>query len=286
MRRQDRRRFPAALVDQGLQPRAISARLRAEDAIARAARGVRARHARGFEAGAVAPERCRERVHVLVLVERGDGACGAVDEVDQVREGVAEEARDAQGDIDARAAEDATRHDLEPGDAAGLALPVRARAHQRQRLRDVVAAGAHVGGAPGRQRDARADNRRAPARGARPAAWPISSRAATPPASAPRGCRARRNCGPVGSTSGRPRVGAPDGPGGTKRPSRPRSRPAISASPLARTDGPKRVLDPSRAPRACASTRHRSFASPRTNAAPAARAAPPCRRRCARRYRP
>ena len=33
-------------------------------------------------------------------------------------------------------------------------LPARPHAHQRQRLRHVVAAGAHVGGAPGRERDA------------------------------------------------------------------------------------------------------------------------------------
>ena len=38
---------------------------------------------------------------------------------------------------------------------------------------------------------------------------------------------------PVGRTSGRPRVGAPEGPGATKRPSRPARRAAVSAGPQA-----------------------------------------------------
>ena len=46
---------------------------------------------------------------------------------------------------------------------------------------------------------------------------------------------------PVGSTSGRPRVGAPHGPGGTKRPSRPAQQVAISASPQRRRAGRRRV---------------------------------------------
>ena len=52
---------------------------------------------------------------------------------------------------------------------------------------------------------------------------PILAQASRRPASARRGCRPNRSCGPVGSTSSRPRVGAPEGPGATKRPSRPSS---------------------------------------------------------------
>ena len=54
--------------------------------------------------------------------------------------------------VDARPVERRRRQDLEAGDAAGLRLPLRPHAHQRQRLRDIVAAGAHVGRAPGGER--------------------------------------------------------------------------------------------------------------------------------------
>ena len=62
------------------------------------------------------------------------------------------------------------RQDLEAGDAAGAPVPRRPHADQRQRLGDVVAAGAHVGGAPGRQADGAADSRRGPGSGGRAAA--------------------------------------------------------------------------------------------------------------------
>ena len=45
------------------------------------------------------------------------------------------------------------RHDLEAGHAPDAPLPHRPRADQRQRLRDVVAAGAHVRRAPDGERD-------------------------------------------------------------------------------------------------------------------------------------
>ena len=90
-----------------------------------------------------------DRIVVLVLVERADGADGLVEQLDLRREGIAEEAGDAQRDIDARAAELGQRDDLVAGDAPARRLPDRLRADQRQRLGDVVAAGAHVGGAPG-----------------------------------------------------------------------------------------------------------------------------------------
>ena len=53
---------------------------------------------------------------------------------------------------------------------------------------------------------------------------------------AERGSRAKK-LRPVGSASRRARGGAPDGPGGTKRPSRARNRPSTSAAPLASTRG-------------------------------------------------
>ena len=94
-----------------------------------------------------------DRVRGFVLVEGGNGANGGIDEIDLPREGVAEHAGNLQGDVDARAAEGGEADDLEAGDAAGARLPHRLGADQRQHLRDVVAAGPHVGRAPGRERD-------------------------------------------------------------------------------------------------------------------------------------
>ena len=59
-----------------------------------------------------------------------------------------------------------------------IAVPGRAAAHQRQRLGDVVAAGAHVGGAPGRERHLPGPVAMAPADSARRSAPPSASPAA------------------------------------------------------------------------------------------------------------
>jgi hypothetical protein len=89
-----------------------------------------------------------QRVDVGRFVERGHGARGAIHQVDQIGKGVTEKAGNAQGNVDARTAQHARRHDLETGDPPASGFPLRLHAHQRQGLRDIVAAGAHVGGAP------------------------------------------------------------------------------------------------------------------------------------------
>ena len=117
-----------------------------------------------------------------------------VEQLDLRRERVAEEAGDAQGDVDPRAVQQVRRQDLDAGDPVRGRIPDRPRADQRQRLGDVVAAGAHVGGAPGGQRH-----------GPRPVAVLLQialdqQRRRLPAempgrrASARRGCRPRRNC--------------------------------------------------------------------------------------------
>src|SRR6185437_985194 len=83
--------LPAALVDERLQTGAVGARLRAEDAMTGAARGRLVRHPRGFERSAIERHVYGERVDVLGLVERRDGARRRIDEVDEVGKGVAEE---------------------------------------------------------------------------------------------------------------------------------------------------------------------------------------------------
>ena len=68
-------------------------------------------------------------------------------------EGVAEEARDAHGDVDARAAELGQRDHLDPGDPCVLRVPDRAHAEQGQDLGHVVALGPHRRRAPGDEPD-------------------------------------------------------------------------------------------------------------------------------------
>ena len=78
---------------------------------------------------------------------------------------------------------------------------------------------------------------RAPAGNAPAGASPTSIRASTPPASGPCGCRRSRSFVPVGSTSRRPRVGAPEGPGDRNFASRACRHASSSAGPEATTRG-------------------------------------------------
>ena len=89
-----------------------------------------------------------ERIFRRLLVARGDGLGGGVDQRDLGREHVAEQAGNAPGDVDARPAEAGRRQHLDAGDAAGGRIPLRPAAHQRQPLRDLLAAGAQRGRAP------------------------------------------------------------------------------------------------------------------------------------------
>ena len=117
------------------------------------------------------------------------------------------------------------------------AVPERARADQRERLGDVVAAGSHVGRAPGGERDR-----------ARPLAVlldvALDQQRRRLPAQMPGGGRRHgaaverdRSSARSAARPSRPRVGAPHGPGSTKRPSRAFRTPSISARPLASTAG-------------------------------------------------
>ena len=181
------------------------------------------------------------------------------------------------------------RDDLEAGDAAATPLPDRPRADQRQRLGDVVAAGAHVRRAPdGRARSPSATRPR-PGNSARPAARPSAARAPRRPASARRGRRRSRSC--ARSAGSRPaRASArPTGRAATNLPARAARSAAISrrARRRERCAGCRtaRSIQPSTAP--CGAGRRRRSQAQRVSddesrhepsAAPAAR---PCRRRAA-----
>ena len=195
----------------------------------------------GGDAGGDAASRASARMRAaiglssVVLVERADGADRLVEQLDLRREGVAEEAGDAQRHVDARAAELGQRDDLVAGDAPARRFPHRPRADERQRLGDVVAAGAHVGGAPGGEAERLGIVADDPGSGGAAGLRPTSGRGSRRWASAPCGCRASRNCGPsaarrAGRASARRRGRAPR----SGRPGR-LSSAAISSGPQAPT---------------------------------------------------
>ncbi len=92
-------------------------------------------------------------VLLVGLLLGGGQAHRVVQQGDDVREGVAEEAGDAQRHVDARAAQLLQRDRLQAGDPAGGVVPDRAHAEQGEGLGDVVAGGAHRAGAPEREPD-------------------------------------------------------------------------------------------------------------------------------------
>ncbi len=94
---------PVAGVDELQQPGAVGARLRSEDACRRAPPGALAELCR--QPLGIGPRVCGDVVVLGRLVERGDRRHGVVEQHDEVREGVAEEARDAHGHVDPGAPE-------------------------------------------------------------------------------------------------------------------------------------------------------------------------------------
>ena len=98
------------------------------------------RHALAFQAGRLFRHGGGERVEVGRFVQRGDGAGGAVDQVDLAREGVAEEPGDPRSVTSTRGRSSTSRRqDLETGDPATGGVPGRSHAHKGQCLGDVVA---------------------------------------------------------------------------------------------------------------------------------------------------
>ena len=135
---------PVAGVDQRQQARPVRAGLGAEDPRGRAA-AVTVRRDVGLDVLADV---------VVRLVQGRHGPDRVVEQRDDVRERVAEEAGDAHGDVDAGPAELRARDDLEPGDPPGRLVPHGAGADEREDLGEVVALGAHRARAPHREPDA------------------------------------------------------------------------------------------------------------------------------------
>ena len=83
-----------------------------------------------------------------VFLARRDGLHGGVKERNLRREEIAKQAGNAPSHIDPRAPHRGGRQHLNAGDAAARRLPDRPAAHERQPLRDLLAAGAQGGAAP------------------------------------------------------------------------------------------------------------------------------------------
>ena len=222
------------LVDQRLQPGAIGARLRAEDAVAGAQRRlVRARRPAASSARAVGGDARGERVDRRAA-RRARRRRAPRCRTRSIRPGKASRKKPEMRNVTSTRGRSSTRRrqDLEAGDPAARAFPDRARARsapaparcRRRRCACWRCPRPTARRAPG--------SRRAPGRSARPAAPPISSRAARPPGSAPRGYRANRNC----ARSATPRAGR--GVGAPRRARRHEAR--RRARPAARRSRPRR----------------------------------------------
>ena len=179
-----------------LQARAIRARLRAEHAPAGAhARLLRIDAARD-QFVAFAQDARADRVQVFgLVVEFGDGLHGGIEEMHEVRERIAEEARHAQRHVDARPVEDRRSAGSRSRSRDGCPPPTSAarrsaRAPARCRRRRCASSPC-----PTPTDRSRADSRRDPADAARSAASRTSDRATRRPASAPRAYRRNRSCG-------------------------------------------------------------------------------------------
>ncbi len=86
------------------------------------------------------------------FVEAGDQAHGVVEHGDDMREGIAEESRDAHGHVDPGPSQLGERDGLQVDDAPGRVVPHRPDTQQRKDFGDVVARGAHRRGAPHTER--------------------------------------------------------------------------------------------------------------------------------------
>ena len=134
---------PVARLDEREDARAVGTRLRAEDPCRRAALVAVLR-----EVGL----RVRPDVVVVVaLVEGGDEPERVVEQVDDVRERVAEESRDADRDVDPRVAQLLQRDGVESDDATRHLVPAGPDADQGEDLGDVVAGRPHRRGPPDRE---------------------------------------------------------------------------------------------------------------------------------------
>ena len=179
--------------------------------------------------------RGRQRVHGLGLVQgrRPPGTAASKSSIGwETRRGKSRRRARSRP----RAAGPAPRAaDSKPVTRRRAVVPERAGAHQRQGLGDVVAAGAHVAvpQATGHRPRLVAMGLQVAVEHQRADFQPSAQAAGVGTARQSREKKLR----PVGSTSGRPRVGAPLGPGATRRPSRPARRPSVSAGPQTATAG-------------------------------------------------
>ncbi len=178
---------PVAAVDQLQQARAVGAGLGAENPCGGAA----------FVAvlGEVGPRVGAYVVVVVGFVEARDESHRVVEHRDHMREGVAEEAGDAHGDVDARAAEFGERDRLQVRPPGATRRPTRAGHPAAQALRRCRRRRCASPRCPTPTARPTAASRRSPRGSGRAANPPSPHRFPTPAGTAPPWGRPSRSCG-------------------------------------------------------------------------------------------
>ncbi len=146
--------LPILFLDQRQNAGTVTARLGAEDAITGATGCLILRQSLAdpfaqFGEIMLAHEVLRQR-----LVQLDDGIDCVIDQIDQLRECIAEKAADARCYIDARAFQFRKRNHFDAGQLSIFRSPHRTHTEQRQNLRHVIAMRAHRAGAPDTDGDA------------------------------------------------------------------------------------------------------------------------------------
>ncbi|MOA06079.1 hypothetical protein D3C78_1257010 [compost metagenome] len=140
--------LPQAPVDGALHACAIRPGLGAEDAPTGLPRSIRCRQPRCHQGFTLGAHLGCQRIHVVGLIQRGHRLHGGVEQPDQVGEGIAEEPGHPQGHIHPWPVQQAQGQYFEIVDPLAAGGPHRAYAHQRHRLGDIIAPGAHGRRAP------------------------------------------------------------------------------------------------------------------------------------------
>ena len=147
--RQVSRGLPSALVDQGLQPSAVSAGFGAKHAPAGLLHSVVLRDTLRGECSHFLADSCLQRIVVVTLVRlRCDRPYRRTEQIDKPGKRVAKKTGDPKCHINTRSAHYGDRHHLDPTYSPRRLVPRWSNAHQCERLRDIVTAGPHVAGAP------------------------------------------------------------------------------------------------------------------------------------------
>ena len=139
--------LPRFGLDELLHPGTVSAGRASEDPEGRLAAGLLDVNPAGSHFDDVGLDVGAQHVVVVRFGEGCDHPHRPVDHLDEVGEGITEQAGDARGDVDTGTPQLAGLDDLQPADEPG-GLPDRAHPHEVQNLGDVGPSTAHIRGTP------------------------------------------------------------------------------------------------------------------------------------------